>query len=167
MMAQRLAQRLVNLKMVKSCVDCGDDFAAPHHGHGTMVRCRTCQSENQRLTRGRALRSNLGRWTSARLAALRRGLPFELTRDDLATLLVSDCTYCGNPLNETGAGLDRLNDADGYFMQNVVACCWPCNNLRQRGDFSFEEMMQLGPLLGPIWKKHPPRGTRGGRRRNA
>lgn len=71
------------------------------------------------------------------------------------------CSYCGNELNSTGGGLDRLDDSKAYAIDNVVPSCWPCNHIKKRGAFTFDEMMRLGPLLGPIWRVHPPGGTRG------
>jgi hypothetical protein len=87
----------------------------------------------------------------------------DLTREQYSALIAQPCTYCGNPLNESGSGLDRLDDSAGYTLSNLVPACWPCNWLRHRGAFTYDEMKRLGPTLGPIWKVHPPRGTQGGK----
>lgn len=41
------------------------------------------------------------------------------------------CYYgCGNPVAETGSGLDRLNCDVGYTKENCVPCCKFCNILK-------------------------------------
>jgi hypothetical protein len=57
--------------------------------------------------------------------AKRRGLPFELTRDDFDALWGKPCTYCGAAIE--GIGLDRVDSEAGYVASNVVPCCWICN----------------------------------------
>lgn len=41
-------------------------------------------------------------------------------------LISSPCTYCGQ-IQENFNGLDRINSAKGYTMDNVVPCCKHCN----------------------------------------
>lgn len=124
-----------------------------------MLRCPPCQELNRKVVQARALRSETGRWHSGRLVAGKRGIAWELTREQFARLSALPCTYCGNPQSGSGAGLDRLDNELGYTVDNVVPSCWPCNYIRRRGDFTYEEMRTLGPVLGPIWRVHPPRGT--------
>lgn len=145
--------------MTRQCLDCGGAFTLPRRGYASMVRCRPCQEKNRRVVTARALRSTIGRYNSGRLSALRRGHGWHLTIEQYETIITMPCHYCGNELNATGAGLDRLRDDELYTYENVVPCCWPCNYLRMRGAFTPEEMKRLGPVLGPIWKVHPPNGT--------
>jgi len=43
----------------------------------------------------------------------------------------SGCIYCSKILtNETGCGLDRLDNNEGYIKTNVVPCCGKCNQIR-------------------------------------
>jgi hypothetical protein len=126
-----------------------------------MIRCRPCQTAFKRHQQSSIMRSTEGRFYHGKYNATLRGYEWTLTMDEYATLIRDDvvCAYCGNELNRTGSGLDRLDDAKPYTIDNVVPSCWPCNYLRMRGGFSYEEMRQLGPTLGPIWKVHPPNGT--------
>ena len=36
-------------------------------------------------------------------------------------------------------GLDRIDNTRGHYLDNVVTCCWPCNNIR--GNSTVEEFM--------------------------
>lgn len=146
--------------MTKICVDCQGQFDAPTRGHGRLIRCPDCKVAHQRQQAHEQLRSLNGRWHSGRLVAGYRGIPWELTRDELAALISQPCIYCGNPLNASGAGLDRLDSDGPYVLSNVVPSCWPCNYIKRRGAFTFDEMRRLGPTLGPIWQVHGPRGAK-------
>src|SRR5215471_13851640 len=116
---------------MRVCVDCAGEFTLPWKGY----------------------------WQSGRLMAIRRGITWELTLEELVALRSNPCTYCGNALNESGAGLDRIDGDGPYTLDNAVPACWPCNFIRHRGAFTFDEMMRLGPVLGPIWRAHGPRGN--------
>ena len=82
----------------------------------------------------KAITSILG---SYRWNAKDRGLPFELTREDVAKLIGQPCYYCGvegsnHAPSRSGEGfryngIDRVDSSRGYFLDNVVACCGDCN----------------------------------------
>lgn len=72
--------------------------------------------------------------------AKKRNLIFELTLDDFAKLIVSNCFYCGvepaiylphkkksSALPEKRNGVDRANSSEGYNKENCVSCCKVCN----------------------------------------
>ena len=80
---------------------------------------------------------------------------FEITKKDFAILIKGDCFYCGDspkeriicyrmrsaknkePVTLLCNGIDRLDSALGYSMNNVVSCCTICN--RMKLDLGFEE----------------------------
>lgn len=74
----------------------------------------------------------------ARNANLRK-LVFELTFEDFLLLAAKDCHYCGLvPSNVCTiskphygdfiySGIDRVDNKEGYTMNNCVPCCKPCN----------------------------------------
>lgn len=140
--------------MTRLCQDCGTEYELPPKGYGQSKRCKACAQIALVASRARALRTPLGRYNSALHSAHRRRVPFEITFEAYAALISQPCYWCGNPLNPTGAGIDRLDDAEAYVLGNVVPSCWPCNNLRFIGDFTPDEMRRLGVLLGPIWQEH-------------
>lgn len=65
---------------------------------------------------------------------------FELNEDLFRKLTSSVCFYCGRSPNKfqksTGGeiyiynGIDRKDSSLGYTENNVVSCCWPCNQLK-------------------------------------
>ena len=73
-------------------------------------------------------------WSKYR--ARKRGIPFELTKEQYMELIQLPCFYCDNELgsvqDSAGFGLDRLsNDKTiGYVVENVVPCCRQCNVLK-------------------------------------
>lgn len=78
--------------------------------------------------------------------ALRRGLANEISPRQLKQLIEGDCAYCGRPpCNETKLkgtqnirynGVDRLNNTQGYVIENLVPCCKECNSMK--GELSYK-----------------------------
>jgi len=69
-----------------------------------------------------------------------RNISFDLTHDDARRLMKESCFYCGaEPGQASGHstqryngsfiynGLDRVDNAGGYTLDNVVPCCKICN----------------------------------------
>lgn len=81
--------------------------------------------------------------------AYRRGLAWELSTFDAATLLTQNCGYCGaapthlldkdatNPYN----GIDRVDNNFGYVDNNVITCCRRCNIAK--GTLTIQEFKTL------------------------
>ena len=84
-----------------------------------------------------------------RRAAVRRGYAFEITFDEFSSLISQDCAYCGQPpstlFHDDYAvkatkfyapgefyynGVDRVDNAIGYTVGNVVPCCKICNQAK-------------------------------------
>lgn len=70
-------------------------------------------------------------------SARRRGIPFELTREEFEGLISSSCFYCGDPPIERAVnsykvtmvcnGIDRVDNTKGYLSDNCVPACKTCN----------------------------------------
>jgi hypothetical protein len=61
-----------------------------------------------------------------RASAKRKGHEFALGVDDVERMVTGDCFYCGvgaDPIN----GIDRVDNAVGYVIGNVVTACRRCN----------------------------------------
>lgn len=67
------------------------------------------------------------RYACTRSRARRTGMEFSIALAEYKKLLEQPCHYCGGPLPEVGAGLDRIDSKVGYIPTNVRPCCWPCN----------------------------------------
>ncbi len=61
--------------------------------------------------------------TRAKTDEIEFSLPFDLYESQLWG---KPCHYCGCEIEVTG--LDRKNNDRGYTPDNVVPCCWDCNN---------------------------------------
>ena len=93
-----------------------------------------------------------------RLGAKKRGLSWELSVEEFVTLTSSDCHYCGRApfrvqkvsgrkdggdspgSSYTYNGIDRVDNAIGYELDNCVPCCTECN--RAKMDRSYEEFIE-------------------------
>lgn len=76
------------------------------------------------------------------------------------------CTYCGIDAGQLwrmnaaainggrleSIGVDRVDNERGYDLDNIVACCGPCNRIKANF-FTFEEMRKIGLALQPIWRQ--------------
>lgn len=67
------------------------------------------------------------RWCEYRRRAEKKGVPFELTKKDFIELGQGDCEYCKRS-SSTWFGVDRVVPSIGYVLDNVVSCCFDCNN---------------------------------------
>ena len=97
---------------------------------------------------GRAARTRVLK--QYRGSARRRGLAWELNGEEFDKLTAQDCSYCGCPpsaVQRTGrssgefvySGIDRVDNALGYVIGNVVPCCSVCNHAKK--DMSHDEFM--------------------------
>jgi hypothetical protein len=75
--------------------------------------------------------------------AERRGVPFNLSRDEFEKLVASNCVYCdARPENVVKSqysngdtfynGIDRVNNSVGYAFDNCVPCCSNCNYAKRK-----------------------------------
>lgn len=69
-----------------------------------------------------------------RRGAAKRGLAVTMTDAELVEASSHPCHYCGGTHERGFNGLDR-KDEGGYTTENVVACCWTCNEMK--GNMSY------------------------------
>jgi len=74
-------------------------------------------------------------------SAKHRNVPWDLNENDAHKLMRQNCFYCGATPNTIGGtslfnglfiynGLDRFDNSRGYNIDNVVPCCFKCNNAK-------------------------------------
>ncbi len=94
-------------------------------------------------------------------SAKSRNKTFELSTTTFKRLIYSKCYYCGiEPRQKVGDiqynGIDRLNNDDGYHIENCLACCKVCN--RGKGTMSSEEYVEhltrVAQLLIPQYEAY-------------
>ena len=77
-------------------------------------------------------------YANYRCAAANRSLEFNLTKDDFKKLTQQSCSYCGASPNAifggdlpnggySHNGVDRVDNAIGYILENCIGCCKKCN----------------------------------------
>lgn len=107
---------------------------------GKTVSCG-CYKRERTITRSKkpeGVAATRAVYHSYKTAAKRRNLSFELDYETFATLINSDCHYCGSsPINKIQNkrftnkflynGVDRVDSNLGYTIMNVVTACFRCN----------------------------------------
>lgn len=95
--------------------------------------------------------------------AKKHRLNYKLTEEQFKEITQKDCYYCGaKPNNVTRSptyngdyiynGLDRIDNAKGYTMENVVSCCKTCNSAK--GILTIQEFKDwLERAYNKIFKK--------------
>lgn len=93
-------------------------------------------------------------------AAKKRRISCNISYEDFVKVCEeTSCHYCGKDLNrskyrsEDGTDailLDRKDSNKGYTVDNVVSCCWPCNDMKGKY-LSYEEMQ----LIMELRRSHP------------
>lgn len=96
--------------------------------------------------------------------AKKRGLEFALSKDEMRQLVTSNCFYCASPPSRISMahykgtleaskfkynGLDRKDNALGYTLDNVVACCYTCN--RAKSNSPFEDFVKWLNKIALRW----------------
>ena len=87
--------------------------------------------------------------------AKRRGKTVHLTFEQFHKIKISDCHYCkieyylyADYCKKLGfkipyMSIDRMNNLEGYTVENSVPCCFICNRIKGN-IFSAEEMKEIG-----------------------
>jgi len=83
-------------------------------------------------------RTNNGGWRTYRSVAKRRGLQFELSLEEYSSFRDKNCHYCDAEMEYIG--LDRIDSAKGYKIDNVVPCCKWCNTMKNT--YSTDEFVE-------------------------
>ena len=105
--------------------------------NGYSRQCRQCSGVNARS--GRAVFNTV--FGEYQRNARKRHLSWCLTEDDFTRLTQSDCYYCGDPPSKVRTkehcygtyvcnGIDRLDNEQGYSIDNCVPCCETCNRMK-------------------------------------
>lgn len=63
-----------------------------------------------------------------------RKLIFDLTLEQFIGFWQKSCHYCGSSIDTIG--IDRVDNKNGYTIENVVACCRKCNHMKRDWEVS-------------------------------
>lgn len=74
-----------------------------------------------------------GRYSHTKSRAKKYGKEFAITLEQFTETNSKPCYYCNDKYRaneQTGSGLDRLDNSKGYVPGNIVSCCGHCNYLK-------------------------------------
>lgn len=81
--------------------------------------------------------------------ATNKNLEFKLTYTEFEKIKRLDCYMCGKEASEYHLnGIDRLDNTNGYTLENCLPCCWDCNKLKNNWD--------IYDVIRKIYKMHFP-----------
>lgn len=108
--------------------------------HSKVWRKNKIRARNRQIPN----RFNVGRYS-----AKKRGRAWTITLKEFEWLCELDCFYCGGALGrcESGIGLDRIDNARGYEIDNVYPCCGICNGMRSNVFTVQETKLMIQSLL--------------------
>lgn len=122
---------------MKICKECAKEFESLSN------RELYCSHACKRLVRNRA--SSLtkdkqkqyrekpdAKYKRYKMSAIKRGYSFDLSQSEFLAFWKKSCHYCGNIINTIG--LDRIDNSQGYSIENVVPCCTACNIMKHTLD---------------------------------
>jgi len=124
-----------------------------------VIYAAVCRWRDKNRGQTRAWCAKYNRTLGGRFARMKRGakkreIPFELTKEQYANLVIGAiCHYCGGILPEVGSGADRKNSSAGYSVENCVPCCRNCNSIRGADLISYKEMLEVAKLLRKLRTK--------------
>ena len=102
------------------------------------VSCGCYNAEKNKLAYGQSAFNNL--LYTYKNGAKKRNIKFELSEEEFKSLITQNCKYCGSEPKQYHRGkngnllyngIDRVDNADGYNINNVVPCCKICNCMKR------------------------------------
>jgi hypothetical protein len=78
-----------------------------------------------------------GKFSSIKNGARRRNYSFKLTIEQFQHIIEQPCTYCGE--SEKKIGVDRVDNTQGYTVENSAPCCKICNMMKK--DMTLENFL--------------------------
>jgi len=64
------------------------------------------------------------------ISAREKNIAFELSQEQLTDIILLPCAYCGIIQDKGFNGIDRVDSAKNYTIDNCVSCCEMCNMLK-------------------------------------
>lgn len=151
---------------MKICSKCGVEkpldqfYRAKERLDGHRVICKACSKVNdntparkayfKKYSKSHPKKTGLkGRFRWSVKSAQKRKLDWTISWEEYRQIVANPCYYHGGKVNESGVGLDRLDNSRGYHLDNVVPCCSICNISRNRF-FTPAEMLKIGKVIAEI-----------------
>lgn len=139
-----LTPHLHNAKLCSSCKNPKDISDFSKMGRRVRSQCKACCNATARAYSVANNRTIKRRFSLGKGGAKRRGLEWTVTLEEYTSKIKHGaCFYCDGKISETGHGLDRINNTEGYTFRNTVPCCPSCNRVKCEL-LTYEDMIHLG-----------------------
>ncbi len=138
--------------MGRVCAQCGKDFESYKTRYGKeSLNCKSCQEaqakqDEKRKDRVRNFKrekfNNIAQYYREYVVgSVKRGYEMNLDFDTFSKLVIAECNYCGHKKEGEVNGIDRVDNAQGYSVENCVTACWKCNRIKYiyHKDFFIEK----------------------------
>lgn len=124
-----------------------------HIIHRIKLTCKKCGWKRVGIKRKKKDAGFNAVYLHYQKSAEKRGLTFQLNKDEVRNLTSLNCHYCNrkphmyifkdgrNRTQYIYNGIDRIDSSKGYFTENCLPCCKFCNIAKN--NMSIEEFMQL------------------------
>jgi hypothetical protein len=138
--------RYSNGLILWNCIcDCGNKVVVNGASlrNGKSQSCGCLHLELKRLPKYEASFNKL--YKTYQTGAIKRGYEFKLTKDEFKDITSKECFYCGiiptYECRNNGKkskfygnyiynGIDRIDNNNGYNIENCIPCCFKCNKMK-------------------------------------
>ena len=104
-----------------------DAFVTNGKTYKHCILCRNTMKSTDLKRKSRKERSTMkDTIREIRRCALRRGIIFDINDDYITEMLSKHCAYC----NDNATGLDRIDNNNGYVIDNINPACKICNFIK-------------------------------------
>ena len=136
-----LAKNTITEDGTKACSTCCkildlSKFVGETNTTKTCISCRlqnkTQDQQRDKPHRNLVAKQNINQtYRVYKKDAVRRGIEFQISREEVDALILQPCNYCGCIDEEKKFnGIDRVDSNAGYYSNNSVSCCKMCNYLK-------------------------------------
>lgn len=155
------------------CTQCGKDYESFKTRYGKeSVNCTGCNTAQARQDEKRKDRIRNFKEEKCRnipqyykdyvKGSTKRGYEMNLDFDTFSGLVSAQCHYCGHKKEGEVNGIDRVDNAKGYSVENCVTACWKCNRIKHiyHKDFFIEKCKIISkrsiasPSFFKTWKQY-------------
>lgn len=131
--------------------DCGNDsiIREDHLTSSKTISCG-CERGKSGIIKGKFNSSFNAMYKSYKTRIERKGLEFNLSKDQFYHIIKQKCHYCNiepmqiyvqsnSALPVSYNGIDRVDSSLGYVIENCVPCCKTCNYAKR--DMSYSDFL--------------------------
>jgi len=152
---QYIKEQKRNRKMATGiCPVCAKKHNGTYENIKRLKSCGCLRAEQARKngrTRTTEKAFTNGKHNSYKQSALKRNIYFDLTPEDVHSIIVQDCVYCGQKpllrdikyikgIQYPHNTIDRIDSNKGYIKDNIQPCCTICNIMKN--SLTTEEFLE-------------------------